>query len=673
MNLEKNFKNKLIFFLELLIFIGFIVFVFYNYSLINKQAPNKAKKIYWLIPDGLRAEPDQFTVYQWAKEGKLPNIKKMMDNGSYGYSIPSFPSHTPTNFASLLTGSTPDVNGVPDGPMHTEGAPLEKPSVAGFSSVAKKVPPIWKTLEENGKKVTLLSVPGSTPPELEKGITIRGRWGNWGADVHALNFEPKSNFSIRKEIGRGVKLFFLSQELTSYIDIKEAIGWENTPKSYSPAKEVALAGYGSTFYGYIYDSSNDQIINYDRLYISKDKKEKSADIGRDQWSDWVDVNLKVKDMEFPSHARFRLIRLTDDGTFRIRVFYDNLNKFIVKPNDVVEELEKNVGPMMDFSDNFPPQLIYYPEDKKVMLEESQMTYDWHNKAVPFLLQKYNPDVFISDIYTPNQVLTSRWWMGYIDKNSPRYNEVSDSEREKLWEEVKDIYKRMDDMVGEVLKKSDKDTLVVLSSDHGAVPLDKYVKLNNLFAKEGLLKFTINPENGEPVIDWANTKAVYLKMAHIYVNPNGLAGNYKRASGPEYEELRNKVIKILEELKDDNGEKPLEKVFKWEDAEKELKLPKDRIGDLVVANKPGYGWYEEVSSDMSVITKSSVTGYKQAILADNVKGMWTPFVIMGPGVKKGYFIKDPIRDVDQYPTIFKLLDIKIPDFVTGKPVESILVK
>ena len=80
------------------------------YALTSERAPEKPEKIYWFIPDGLRAEPDMFTVFKWAQEGKLPNIKKMMENGAYGYSIPDFPGHTPVNFASLLTGAHPTVH-----------------------------------------------------------------------------------------------------------------------------------------------------------------------------------------------------------------------------------------------------------------------------------------------------------------------------------------------------------------------------------------------------------------------------------------------------------------------------------------------------------------------------------------------------------------------------------
>jgi arylsulfatase A-like enzyme len=52
-------------------------------------------------------------------------------------------------------------------------------------------------------------------------------------------------------------------------------------------------------------------------------------------------------------------------------------------------------------------------------------------------------------------------------------------------------------------------------------------------------------------------------------------------------------------------------------------------------------------------------------------MWTPFVIMGPGVKKGALIEEPISHVDQMPTLLKLLNVPIPAYVQGRPVDAIL--
>jgi predicted AlkP superfamily phosphohydrolase/phosphomutase len=200
-------------------------------------------------------------------------------------------------------------------------------------------------------------------------------------------------------------------------------------------------------------------------------------------------------------------------------------------------------------------------------------------------------------------------------------------------------------------------------------LDKNVNLNNLFAKKGWLKFTLDPKTGEPIIDWAKTKVIYLKMAHVYINPKGLIGDYKRASGSDYEKLRTEVINALNDLKDTDGSKPVVEIVKWEDAKQYLQMDPDRAGDLIIANAPGYGWNEEMTKDLSIFSVPLVTGYKQAIIAKDDPGMWTPFIIAGPGIRKHYFLGDtPFSLIDQYPTIMKALKVKVPDFVQGKALD-----
>lgn len=633
-------------------------------------SPRPPLKLYWFIPDGVRAEPGLFNIYKWAEEGKLPNIKKLMERGSYGFVRPTFPSHTPTNFATLLTGTYPEVHGVDDGPMHVEGRPLDKVAIAGFRSVARKVPAIWTTLEDAGYKVALVSMPGSTPPEIEKGVVLRGRWGGWGADFHALNFEKKGNLLQRIKQGRATRLFFFGPQLTQYIDEQEPQGWDNTPESYSGAFEVALEGWGATVYAYVYDSTNDDRVNFDKIAFSLDKKEIFADLSEGEWSDWQPITLKWKvddkEVDVPSDVVATVIKLDDDGFFRLRLFYNNLNPFITFPSEASDAMKNSAGPMVDFVDNFPPQLIYYEEDKQTFIDEANMSFDWHEAAVSAVMKNFSPNVVIHDIYTPNQMLTSRWWMGYIDPDSARYNDVSEEEREKLWQEVEGMYKRLDDIVGEMLRVAGKNTYLVFTADHGAVPLDRWVHLNNLFAQKGWLKFTINSQTGEPIIDWKNSKVIYLKMTHVYVKPEGLAGDYNRSSGPEYEALRNEVINTLLSLEDENGIKPVIEVIKWEDAKKFQQLDPERVGDLVITNKPGYGWNEEMTADLELFSEPLKSGYKQAIKAEDSTGMWAPFIIAGPGIKEGHYLGDsPIEMVDEYPTIMTALKQDIPNFVQGK--------
>ncbi|MFZ2206212.1 MAG: alkaline phosphatase family protein [Microgenomates group bacterium] len=643
----------------------------------SQKKQNSGLKLYWFIPDGLRAEPNVMNIYKWARDGKLPNIKKLMDSGTYGYSRPTFPSHTPINFATLLTGSYPKTHGIDDGPMRTIGASLDKIAIPGFRSTSRKVPAIWSTLEEAHMKVDVLSVPGSTPPEIEKGVVLRGRWGGWGADFFALNFETKGDLSQRIKQGLASRLFYAGAQLTQYNDAQIAHGWAKPPISYSPAYDVTLTGWNGTVYGYIYDSTNDNVVNYDRMAFSSNKKMVFANLKPGEWSEWQPITLTwtVGDKKIPvdTQVRATVIKLGQDGFYRVRLYYNNLNKYIAQPPESADIMTKEVGPMVDFVDNFPFQLGYYPEDKKTFLQEANMSFDWHTKAVSALVKQFSPDAVIHDIYTPNQMLTAPWWMGYVDPQSETYKKASETQKKQAYDEIFEMYKRIDTMIGEVLKVADSNTYVVFSSDHGNIPLNTYVNLNNLFAKKGWLKFTIDSQTGEPIVDWKNTQVIYLKMAHVYINPNGLEGIYTRASGPAYEALRSEVEQTLKNLKDVNGQKPLVEVTQWEQARDFLQMDPDRAGDLVIANAPGYGWSENMSEDLTLFEKAKEGGYKQAV-DPNIPGMWTPFMISGPGIKQNNFLGDkPINHIDQYPTIMKALEIKSPSFVEGKALPIFMNK
>jgi predicted AlkP superfamily phosphohydrolase/phosphomutase len=660
-----------------------------SYKFFNKKTEqDNTLKLYWFIPDGLRAEPELFNIYKWANNGELPNIKRLMDKGSYGFSIPDYPSHTPVNFATLLTGSHPRTHGVSDGAMHVEGYPLNISPFSGFRSNAKKVPAAWSIFEDNKLDVFLLSMPGSTPPELSDGITVRGRWGGWGADFYAVNFQDITDELAEDFFSRSMRLFYTGPKLTETLSSNDVVLIPEGIESFSKIKEIKLEAWDKIVYGFIYDGTDDRKINYDNIAFSLDKKKILTKLSSGDWSDWLSINLKwrTKDdfnmytpkkteierkftsIEVPTEFKIKIIKLTDDGKFRIRFFYNNLNKYLTVPSGVAKDLTEGVGPMVDFVDNYPPQLIYYPEDKQAFLEEAKMSLDWHKKAVSYIIDKYSPEVVLHDTYTPNQMLTSRWWLGYLDPQSLKYNDITEEERGILWQEVKGMYKGIDDIIGGILDSADENTYIVFSSDHGAAPLNKEVYLNNYFAKKGWLEIKYDEKNKIYDIDWDNTKVAFLRMNSIYINPNGLGGNWKRGSGLEYEKLREEVIKYLQELKDDNLS-PMGGIVKWENVEDFLDLPTDRVGDLIVSNNIGYGWSEEVNKNMDIFKIPLKSGYKQAIDPQE-KAVWTPFIIAGPGVKEDFALEKPINHVDQLPTILDLMKINIPDYAEGKSLDKI---
>lgn len=620
--------------------------------------PARAAKLYWFVPDGLRADPQVLDLFGWARAGKLPNIKRMMDEGSWGYSIPAFPSHTPVNFATLMTGAWPEKHGVADGPMRVEGFALEKPSVAGFSSTAKRVAPIWKTLEKEGLKVALLSIPGSTPPELEAGATFRGRWGNWGADFHALNFQTEGAEASRRERGLGARLFYLGPELTRDVPARPAEGWAPEFAASAPARELTLLAYGAT----IHVHAGDQVA------LSLDKKTPLARLEKEgDWTGWLPVTLQWKGSPVATQFKACLIARGKDGFLKVRLLFNVLNRTIVQPPGAAEALQAGAGPMVDFPDNWPAQLNRLPQERGVLLAEALEALSWHRRAAARLLSEERPDVLIQDTYVPNQILESRWWLKHVDPAAPAYKGTPAAERKARAADLLKVYQGVDAILGEALARASTDTVIALSSDHGVLPIVKEVQLNNLLAKEGLLSFETDA-NGETRIDWARSKAAFLKMIGVYVHPGGLAGPWKRGSGPEYEALRARVTGLIAGLKD--GETPVvERVLPWERVG-ELRLPPDRVPDLVLAMTPGYALTEDMSKDGPALREALQSGYKQAVIADGRPGLWTPFVVMGPGVRKGFRLERPIHNVDQAPTLLALIGSRAQG-AEGKVVDELL--
>lgn len=674
---------------RMLIIKYFLVIIIIAGSIVLSHTDNNKlkvadNKIYWFIPDGLRSEPITFKIYEWARSGELPNLKYLIENGSYGYSRPVFPSHTPTNFATLTTGATPDVHGIADGAMRISGYPIKMVSRGGFSSGARLVPSIWDTAESNNLQTSMISVPGSTPPTVQSGQVIRGRWGNWGVDFPAIIFQSEKDERVTAEIGQNKRVFTFGSDLTKFVSLGKPINWNKKLYDFSkPLYEVDLSNWGFKLYGLVLD--NFEII------LSQDKTTQLCKLKKSEWSGWLNADLKwnaksdynintpkksdlendLSSLELQTQFKVNLI-LANEKTLRIRIFYNSINEFLTYPDFLAENLTAKIGPMIDFVDNYPPQLIYYKEDKQAFIDEMNMSFDWHRKAVHELVKNSNSSLIIHSIYSPNQMLTSRWWLPYLDPRSPLYNTIDEPERKKLWSEVKSMYIKIDLILGEILKEPSINT-IVFSSDHGVAPLYKEVRLNNLFAKKGWLKFNYNSKLGQFVIDWKNSKVVFLQMHNVYINPDGLDGNLVHRTDKKYQLLRDEVINALKELEDEYTKtKVVSLILKNEDA-LQLNLAADRVGDLIVANTFLYNFTEDTSTDLVVFKSSLKGGYKQAILPQNEPALLTPFVIYGKNIKKNFEILKTIEHVDQYQTIMHLLKMPVGNYTKGHILNEVLIK
>jgi predicted AlkP superfamily phosphohydrolase/phosphomutase len=645
----------------------------------NQVSSKRPLKLYWFIPDGLRADPDLFKIYEWAEKGLLPNIKKMMDQGSYGYSIPVFPGHTPANFATLLTGKKPSEHGVTDGPIRLPGYHVKRVSASGFSSSTREVDAIWNYLDREGLTSTLLSVPGSTPPDSDNAVIFKGRWGGWGIELPSLIFQSNKEKTSDEYLFKRARHFEFSHRMTHYIDESIPKGWSKSiiEKAGEGAYEIKMNAYNNFFYGLIYDL--DSSGTYKKLLVSKNKKTVLLDVVAQEWSDWIqniDWSYRLKEdkatfnpskpdwekdlsaINFQTSIKIKPIKLGKKGDFRIRFLLDGINPYLVQPFEFESLRNQFVGPFVDYPDNYPAQLITSEQDKETFLEELHMSFDSHKKLLDLAINKIESDVIIHNIYSPNQMLTSRWWLGAIDPLSSFFETYDDDERSSLKGEILAMYKRVDEMLGHALKNKGDDTVIVLSSDHGVSALNYEVRLNNFFAKKGWLSFKKDSKTGELKIDWKRTKAVYLKMYHVYINPDGLGGAYniKGKKDGKYLKFRNEVISALKSLKGPKHEEIFAGIKVRESAD-DWELAKNRVGDILISNNPPFNWSESVSEDRVIFVKPKVAGYKQAIDPTRHNSLWTPFIILGPNIKKGFKLSNKIRHYDQLPVILKAMGLK----------------
>ncbi|MHC4115443.1 MAG: alkaline phosphatase family protein [Planctomycetota bacterium] len=108
-------------------------------------------------------------VEPYVKAGFLPNLKRIMDAGSYGILHSTIPSITGPGWVSLATGKNPGKHGVYEfrKRIHYKGELITKSTSPGAE-------PIWSILSRNSKNVTVINAPFTYPPDKVNGVMISG-------------------------------------------------------------------------------------------------------------------------------------------------------------------------------------------------------------------------------------------------------------------------------------------------------------------------------------------------------------------------------------------------------------------------------------------------------------------------------------------------------------------
>jgi len=330
----------------------------------------------------------------------------------------------------------------------------------------------------------------------------------------------------------------------------------------------------------------------------------------------------------------------------------------VFPEDFKKEMRDLLGE--DYMFDVSGFVGYKAIPPKELLKLVYKMTDMQIKLALHLLKNREWDFFMS-VFIGSDRLHHMMWK-YTDKNHPEY-----SQDPQLRDSIKDYYKYLDSKLGEFIKVLDKDTTIIVSSDHGMVRTKGRINLSDWLMKENYLVLKedykeVVSKNISPLklskIDWSRTKAysVGAYQGRIYINKKG-RDPYGIVTEEEYEKLREELKQKVLKIPDVNGNPILNKVFKPEEIYRSFD---EESPDLIVFfDDLAWGVNPDIGHD-SIYSERTLAG------ADSAgHSLYGSFIMSGNKVtNKGYLEEIDILDIA--PTIYNILGYDID--LKGKPIK-----
>ena len=298
-------------------------------------------------------------------------------------------------------------------------------------------------------------------------------------------------------------------------------------------------------------------------------------------------------------------------------------------------------------------------DEQAFLQQANLLYEEREKMFWDALQKTKRGLVTTVFDTTDRV--QHMFYRYLDPTHPA-NEGKDTTEHR--DAIAQAYVQADELVGKTLAAiGGTDTTLCVISDHGFTNFRRGVNLNAWMRDEGYLVLKEGTTSGDWLenVDWAKTRAFSLGLAGIFINRKGREKCGIVAEGEEYRTLVTEIQEKLEALKDPKtGESAIRSVDIAEsffDGPYRFDAP-----DLMVGYDVGY----RSSWDCA---KGAVT---QEAFVDNTKS-WSGDHCVDPEIVPGVLfcnrpiVTDKPRLVDMPFSIMKLFGQEPPGYMQGRMI------
>jgi 2',3'-cyclic-nucleotide 2'-phosphodiesterase (5'-nucleotidase family) len=682
-------------------------------------------KLLFFASDGLV----QDTVEEFAKErgNIVPGFRELVrrgarvkDNGLLTQS----PPNTGAGWYTLATGAWPGTTGSTNNTFHINGQPFGNRTTA-FDAGVLQAETLAQAAERGGLKVAQIEWAGGRGGQID-GPTVdfrnfrsgRGVTTNFiaGPDDPSLTDDPAftASFGLQFDHPAG----FAGQAPFPAAAPAPATGWTDVPGSFSPPQELRMRviDAGVDKYGlnaYIYDTTDDSTVNYDRVLLSRTKSGTGdnlvGDLAEGEWADVaVTISTTPTDPLNGQTGSFlvKIERLTSDLS-EVRLFHTSVTRAIASWPTWPGE-PGFTGDFEDFvAERFPSSqagdfaiLEAGIVSEETYVEQGLKWADLYHPLMEYILGLYQPDLAMVGYPVTDEF--QHQFLGLITKEladgspNPAYDDVQvngtpDGRVEERTDFIRQAYMGADATMrlAQALL-DDKRLTTFVSSDHGFAPQFAAIDASKVLVDLGLLSrpqtSNCRPATGETI---GKAKACWAGGAvQIYLNLAGrdpAGGGFTQVPAADEAATVAMIKQAFLALEDPNdwtgdgapeGYQVIDRAFTKAEARYIPNGPDGatadmanptRTGDLVVFSAPPYQF--DAATPGTLIARSAFFGQHGYVpdvqdIDANIN-MRATFLAGGSAIRRG--LLQDVRSIDLAPTAAFLLGIPVPQHSEGQVI------
>jgi len=472
--------------------------------------------------DGL----DPHLVEIFMEQGKMPSFSRLAGQGGFSRLRTSIPPQSPVAWSNFITGTDPGGHGIFDfmhrdpkkyipifsgtestGPKSTlRIGKWALPVKGGTVRNLRRGRAFWQVLEEHDIPSVIFKMPANYPPAETRQKTLSGMGtpdlkGSYGIFSFYTNDPriPKGEVSGGRVqeafvIGNRVEAR-LSGPANTYLREPEEAGIDFRV-SIDPENPVA------------------KISIQDQEFILKEK----------EWSGWKRVRFPL--IPTQSVSGICLFYLKEVRPY-FKLYASPINVDpsdpalpLSTPESYAAELAKRFGPF--FTKGLPADTSALDNDvldEQEFLEQDDRVLSESKEMFDYELGRFSSGLLFYYISSTDQRQHMFWRL--LDPSHPSYDPLLAS---KFGGAIENIYIEADRILAGAMERADKDTLLLVMSDHGFNPFRRAFNLNTWLVEAGYHKL-INPwkqDQGELFqnTDWPKTLAYNIGLNGLYINQRG---------------------------------------------------------------------------------------------------------------------------------------------------------